>query len=79
MWIRPRTLTDPDPFGIFIVILEQVFSCKGIILLDCSRIPTVVDGPENTNLLSNHAFWTKSGGRGRGSREIRNEKQVGKG
>lgn len=47
------------PFCISIFIFQKMFPCFTIILEDNPCVPAIVDGPEDSNFLPNHAIGTE--------------------
>lgn len=51
-------LSDPNPFGVVVIVLEQMLSRLGVVLLHNSCIPAAVHWPKDSHFLSNHTVRT---------------------
>ena len=59
-WRSGIAFPNLDPFGIVVIISQQMFTGGSIELLDCTYVPTVVDWPENADLFADHTIRAKS-------------------
>ena len=58
--VRLSGITNLDPFRVTIRVFEQVFSRRFVKLLDCPRVPALIDRPKHSHLFPDHARVAES-------------------